>query len=606
MNDIKHNEMKKTILVCCGTGCLASGSREIFQALEKELASETRFQVKMFVKATGCNGWCEKGPLVKVTPDDITYCRVKLSDVEEIVEKTLIRGQIINRLLYRDPQTKAYSRSHHDTNFYKKQMKVALKNIGEVDPGSLDDYLEHEGYLALKKALDMDPGNIIEEIIASGLRGRGGGGFPTGLKWQSCAGTYNASRYIICNGDEGDPGAFMDRSIMEGDPYNVLEGMTICAYAVGANQGYIYVRDEYDLAVANLTRAIDNAKKQGFLGEHILGSDLSFDIHLVRGGGAFVCGEETALMASIEGNVGEPRDKYVFPSEKGLWGQPTVINNVETWVNISYIIRNGPATFASIGTTGSKGTKVFSLVGKVNNTGLVEVPMGTTLREIIFETSGGIPGGRRFKAVQTGGPSGGCIPDSLLDLPVDFDTLTKAGSMMGSGGIIVMDDRTCMVEVARYYVKFLAEESCGKCVPCREGIRRMGEILTGICEGRGEEGDLSLLKHMGRTMQTASLCALGRTAPNPVLSTIKYFSDEYLAHIKGKSCPAGVCTALTEFFINRDKCTGCGLCTKNCPAEAITGEKKEAHVIDATKCIKCGECLTRCRFDAVNFRGVGR
>jgi len=606
MNEVEKNDLKRTILVCCGTGCLASGSREIFQALENELASETRFQVKMFVKATGCNGWCEKGPLVKIMPDDITYCRVKLSDVEEIVEKTLLRGQIINRLLFRDPQTKEYCRSHHDTKFYKKQRKVALKNIGEVDPGSLDDYLDHQGYLALKKALDMDLGNIIEEIIASGLRGRGGGGFLTGLKWQSCAGMSNTPRYIICNGDEGDPGAFMDRSIMEGDPYNVLEGMTICARAIGANQGFIYVRDEYDLAVANLTRAIDNAKKQGFLGEHILGSDLSFDIQLVRGGGAFVCGEETALMASIEGNVGEPQDKYVFPSEKGLWGQPTVINNVETWVNISHIIKDGAAGFSSIGTTGSKGTKVFSLVGKVNNTGLVEVPMGTTLRDIIFDIGGGISGGRMFKAVQTGGPSGGCIPDNLLDLPVDFDTLTKAGSMMGSGGIIVMDDRTCMVEVARYYVKFLAEESCGKCVPCREGIRRMGEILTGICKGKGEAGDLTLLTHIGRTMQAASLCALGRTAPNPVLSTIKYFREEYLSHINEKSCLAGVCPALTEFFIDRDKCTGCGLCAKNCPTEAITGEKKEAHLIDKTKCIKCGECLNRCRFDAVKFKGVGR
>ncbi|HHT63674.1 MAG TPA: NADH-quinone oxidoreductase subunit NuoF [Clostridia bacterium] len=598
--------MSKTILVCCGTGCLAGGSKEIFQALKQGLGAEQGFHVEMLVKATGCNGWCEKGPLVKIMPDDITYCRVKLSDVAEIIEKTLILGQVINRLLYRDPLTKEYFRSHHETDFYRKQRKVALKNIGEVDPGSIDDYLAHGGYRALKRALAMSREEIVQEVIASGLRGRGGGGFPTGLKWQACAKMKNEPRYIICNGDEGDPGAFMDRSIMEGDPHNVLEGMTICAYAVGANQGFIYVRDEYDLAVANLTRAIHDAKERGFLGQDILGSGLSFNIQLVRGGGAFVCGEETALIASIEGNVGEPRDKYVFPTEKGLWGQPTVINNVETWVNISHIIENGAASFASIGTTGSKGTKVFSLVGKVNNTGLVEVPMGTTLREIIFDIGGGIPGGRKFKAVQTGGPSGGCIPGSLLDLPVDFDTLTQAGSMMGSGGIIVMDDRTCMVEVARYYVKFLAEESCGKCVPCREGIRRMLEILTRISQGKGEEADLPLLMHIGRTMQIASLCALGRTAPNPVLSTIKYFREEYLAHISAKSCPAGFCPALTEFYIDEGKCTGCGLCAKNCPVEAITGKKKEAHLIDGGKCIKCGACLDRCRFEAVKFKGVGR
>jgi NADP-reducing hydrogenase subunit HndC len=598
--------MSKTILVCCGTGCLAGGSKEIFQALKQGLGAEQGFHVEMLVKATGCNGWCEKGPLVKIMPDDITYCRVKLSDVAEIIEKTLILGQVINRLLYLDPLTKEYFRSHHETDFYRKQRKVALKNIGEVDPGSIDDYLAHGGYRALKRALAMSREEIVQEVIASGLRGRGGGGFPTGLKWQACAKMKNEPRYIICNGDEGDPGAFMDRSIMEGDPHNVLEGMTICAYAVGANQGFIYVRDEYDLAVANLTRAIHDAKERGFLGQDILGSGLSFNIQLVRGGGAFVCGEETALIASIEGNVGEPRDKYVFPTEKGLWGQPTVINNVETWVNISHIIENGAASFASIGTTGSKGTKVFSLVGKVNNTGLVEVPMGTTLREIIFDIGGGIPGGRKFKAVQTGGPSGGCIPGSLLDLPVDFDTLTQAGSMMGSGGIIVMDDRTCMVEVARYYVKFLAEESCGKCVPCREGIRRMLEILTRISQGKGEEADLPLLMHIGRTMQIASLCALGRTAPNPVLSTIKYFREEYLAHISAKSCPAGFCPALTEFYIDEGKCTGCGLCAKNCPVEAITGKKKEAHLIDGGKCIKCGACLDRCRFEAVKFKGVGR
>jgi len=592
----------RMILVCCGTGCLANGSMEIYNALQQKLAA-TNVQVKTYTKPTGCNGWCEKGPLVKIMPDDITYVQVTEADVTEIIEKTLRTGEIISRLLYRDPKTKKRVRSHHEIDFYKKQHKIALRNIGEIDPASIEDYVSRDGYRAIAKVLrEMTPSQVIAEVVKSGLRGRGGGGFPTGLKWRACASAASFPRYVICNGDEGDPGAFMDRSIMEGDPHTVIEGMIICAYAIGASAGYIYVRDEYSLAVKNLGIAINNARSWGYLGQNIQGSTLSFDIEIVRGGGAFVCGEETALIASIEGNVGETRDKYVFPTEKGLWGQPTIINNVETWANIPVIINEGAQEFASMGTEGSKGTKVFSLVGKVINTGLVEVPMGTTLREIIYDIGGGIPGGRDFKAVQTGGPSGGCIPENMLDLEVDFNSLTRAGSMMGSGGLIVMDDRTCMVEIARYYVNFLAGESCGKCAPCREGIRALLEILNGICKGTGREEDLILLQEIGETMQTASLCALGRTAPNPVLSTMRYFKDEYIAHIKDARCPAGVCRDLTEFYISEEFCTGCGLCIKNCPVDAVSGEKKAVHVINQEKCIRCGECINHCKFNAVKVR----
>ena len=592
----------RMILVCCGTGCLASGSMAVYDALRQGVTS-TDVQVQTYTKPTGCNGWCEKGPLVKIMPDDITYIQVTPADVSEIIGKTLQTGEVINRLLYRDPKTKKRVKSHHEIPFYKKQHKVALRNIGEIDPAAIEDYINRDGYKAITKVLrDMTPTQVIDEVIESGLRGRGGGGFPTGLKWKACAAATAQPKHVICNGDEGDPGAFMDRSIMEGDPHTVIEGMIICAYAIGASLGFIYVRDEYCLAVKNLAIAIDNARSLGYLGQDILGGSLSFDIDIVRGGGAFVCGEETALIASIEGNVGEPRDKYVFPTEKGLWGQPTIINNVESWANIPVIINKGAPDFAAIGTEGSKGTKVFSLVGKVINTGLVEVPMGTTLREIIYDIGGGIPGGRNFKAVQTGGPSGGCIPDSMLDLQVDFDSLTKAGSMMGSGGLIVMDDRTCMVEIARYYVNFLAGESCGKCTPCREGLKVLQETLERICKGQGKMEDLTFLEDIGETMQTASLCALGRTAPNPVLSTLHYFKDEYLAHINEARCPAGICRDLTEFNIEAELCTGCGLCVKNCPVDAISGEKKEPHVIDQEKCIQCGECITHCKFNAVKVR----
>ncbi len=591
----------RTILVCCGTGCQASGSLEVLASLRGLLAGEAGTAVRASTKSTGCNGLCEKGPLVKILPDDITYCQVAAEDVPDIVDG-LRDGTPVQRLLYRDPVTRQRYRSHRETSFYKKQHKIALRNIGEIDPGDIRDYLDRGGYRALRTALSMTPAQVIGEVLASGLRGRGGGGFPTGRKWQSCAAADNAPRYVICNGDEGDPGAFMDRSIMEGDPHTVLEGMIICAHAVGASSGFIYVRDEYDLAVVNLHQAIRDARAAGFLGDRILGSDLSFDIEIVRGGGAFVCGEETALIASIEGHPGEPRDKYVFPAVKGLWGRPTVINNVETWANVPVIIDGGAAGFAEIGTAGSKGTKVFSLVGKVVSTGLVEVPMGATLREIVFDIGGGVPRGRSFKAVQTGGPSGGCIPGSLLDLAVDFDSLAAAGSMMGSGGLIVMDDRTCMVEVARYYVNFLAGESCGKCTPCREGISLLLETLTGITGGRGSIADLDLLESLSATVRAASLCALGRTAPNPVLSTLKYFRDEYLAHICDHRCPAGVCRELTEFYIDAGLCTGCGLCRRKCPAEAVSGEKKQPHAIDAARCIRCGECINNCRFQAVRIR----
>ncbi|MGB9840342.1 NADH-quinone oxidoreductase subunit NuoF, partial [Thermovenabulum sp.] len=527
--DNMHN--KKMVLICCGTGCLANNSFEIYRELKKRVeATGEDISVKPVLKTTGCNGLCEKGPVITILPEDIFYSKVKVSDVDEIFEKTLLKGEIIERLLYLDIKTGKKVKSHKESEFFKRQKKIALRNIGQIDPADIEDYIQRGGYRALKKALfEMSPDEIINEIEKSGLRGRGGAGFPTGYKWKQAKKINSFPKYVICNGDEGDPGAFMDRSVMEGDPHSIIEGMIIGAYAVGAQKGFVYIRDEYALAVKNVSRAIKDAYERGFLGENILGSGFNLDIEIVRGGGAFVCGESTALMASIEGRVGEPRVKYIRSTEKGLWGQPTVLNNVETWANVPVIIERGAEWFSSIGTEKSKGTKVFSLVGKVNNTGLIEVPMGVTLREIIFDIGGGIPGGKKFKAVQTGGPSGGCIPESLLDLPVDFDSLDKAGSMMGSGGMIVMDESTCMVEVARYYLKFLSEESCGKCTPCREGIRRMLEILEDICAGKGREEDIELLLEISETVKEASLCGLGKTAPNPVLTTIKYFKDEYLA-----------------------------------------------------------------------------
>ncbi|MGE5397932.1 MAG: NADH-ubiquinone oxidoreductase-F iron-sulfur binding region domain-containing protein [Chitinophagales bacterium] len=602
-NAIENGE--HLILVCCGTGCMANGGGQVYQALNETLSGKSDWKVNASYSstATGCHGLCSQGPFIRFLPEDITYCWVKVEDVPEIVQKTVVKGEVVKRLLYRDSGSKQYIEACKDYPFYQKQLKLALRNVGLIDPSSITDYRSRDGYLALEKVLkEMTPDQVINEITQSGLRGRGGGGFPAGTKWSSCANTENPPRYIICNGDEGDPGAFMDESIMEGDPHSVLEGMIICAYAVGAAKGFIYVRDEYAQAVDSLSKAISDARKSGFIGNNILGSSLSFDIEIVRGGGAFVCGEETALIASLEGNVGEPRDKYVFPSVSGLWGQPTIINNVETWANVPLIIDRGASWFSSIGTDGSKGTKVFSLVGKVVNTGLVEVPMGSTLREIILDIGGGVPGHRKFKAVQTGGPSGGCIPEGLLDMQVDFDSLNQAGSMMGSGGMIVMDDRTCMVEVARYYISFLAAESCGKCVPCREGIRRLQEILTRICHGEGKNEDMDLMAEIADTMQSASLCALGRTAANPVLSTIRYFRNEYLEHIRDNRCQAGVCRDITEFIVDTAMCNGCGICSKRCPCDAITGEKKKTHTINYDKCIRCGECLDGCPLQAIKVK----
>lgn len=600
-----RDESARKILVCCGTGCIANGAMEVYEGLRQALAERRDIEVYSSdsVAATGCHGLCSQGPFVRILPEDITYCQVKARDVEEIVQKTLIEGQLIERLMFRDRVQKQWRPKAEDFDFYKEQTKIALRNVGQIDPSSLDDYLDRDGYKALQKALQhMSPSQVIDEVIGSGLRGRGGAGFSTGQKWLSCAGVPSQTRYIICNGDEGDPGAFMDESMMEGDPHSILEGMLLCAYATGASKGYIYVRDEYATSVKRLQKAIHDAGERGYLGTDILGSGLNFDIQIVRGGGAFVCGEETALMRSIEGDISEPRDKYIFPSEKGLWGQPTVINNVETWVNVPVIILHGAEHFASTGTAGSKGTKVFSVVGKVNHTGLVEVPMGTTLRHIVENIAGGVPRGRKLKAVQTGGPSGGCIPEAAMDIEVDFDSLVAAGSMMGSGGIIVMDDRTCMVEVARYYTNFLAGESCGKCAPCREGITSLLEILNRICHGQGELADLESLEEIGETMQMASLCALGRTAPNPVLSTLRYFRDEYLEHITHHRCPAGVCPELTELYIDEILCNGCTLCVKHCPTQAITGEAKKLHVIDQDLCIRCGECVNRCPQNAILVR----
>lgn len=596
--------MSRTVYVCCGTGCLANNSMEVYEELKKLIAKyEADAEVKTTVKATGCNGLCEKGPLVKIQPDDICYSKVKARDAEEIVTKTLINGEIIDRLLIFDTAKGKKVISHKETDFYKSQQKIALRNIGEIDPVNIDDYIERGGYEALRKVLfQMTPEEVISEVERSGLRGRGGGGFPTGRKWRQCDSIDSFPKYVICNGDEGDPGAFMDRSIMEGDPNTVIEGMTICAYSIKSNNGFIYIRDEYSLALKNMDTAIKQVKERGYLGKNIMSSGFDFDIQIVRGGGAFVCGESTALMQSIEGNIGEPRAKYIHSVEKGLWGQPTVLNNVETWANVPEIIMKGSEWFSSIGTDNSKGTKVFSLVGKVKNTGLVEIPMGTTLRELVYKIGGGIIGDKEFKAVQSGGPSGGCIPDSLLDLPVDFDTLKKAGSMMGSGGIIVMDERTCMVDVARYYLNFLSEESCGKCVACREGIKRMLEILTDICSGKGSEEDLELLESLCHTVEEASLCGLGKTAPNPVLTTLKYFKDEYLAHINEKRCPAGVCPDLTAYEIDEKLCKGCGVCAKNCPASAISGERGKAHRLDEACCVKCGNCIDNCKFNAVRVK----
>jgi NADH:ubiquinone oxidoreductase subunit F (NADH-binding)/(2Fe-2S) ferredoxin/Pyruvate/2-oxoacid:ferredoxin oxidoreductase delta subunit len=590
---------KPCITICAGTGCVTYGSQKLVDNFRAEIEKQN-LNGKVEVRASGCHGFCERGPLVVINPQNIFYQRVGLDDAEEIIKQTVLNGQIIDRLLYIDPVTQEKILHEDEIPFYKKQMRLVFGMNGNIDPNSLEDYLAIGGYSALIKVLNgMEPEAIIEEIKTAGLRGRGGGGFSMGLKWEATRNAPGLPKYIICNADEGDPGAYMDRSLLEGNPYLILEGMLIGAYAIGSNTGYIYVRNEYPLAVKNITIAVEKARALGILGENILGSGFDFDVVIVRGGGAFVCGEETALISSIEGRSGEPRPKYVFPAERGLYNKPTNINNVETWGNVPLIINKGAEWYRSIGTENSKGTKIFALVGKINNTGLVEVPMGITLQEIVYDIGGGIPKGRKFKAVQVGGPSGGCIPESHLDLPVDFDALSKVGSMMGSGGMIVMDDRTCMVDVALYFLKFLEEESCGKCTPCREGVHQMRLILERITEGNGKEEDIETIEWMGRAIIDGSLCALGGTAPNPVLTTLRYFRDEYEAHIKEKRCPAGVCKALITYTIDPDLCTGCMVCARICPVEAATGEKKEVHFIDQNKCIKCGACFESCKFDAV-------
>ncbi len=593
-----YNPQKKLVTICAGTGCRGYGCIKVKDELEAEIKKQ---QMDVEVRATGCFGFCEKGPLIVIHPQKIFYQQVKEKDVADIVTKTIMKGEVIEKLLYRDPVSSEMAMKEEDVPFYKKQQRLVFGSNGIIDPTLIESYLAIGGYSALGKALsEMNPEGIIDETKKAGLRGRGGGGFLAGNKWEGCRKAHGSSKYVIANGDEGDPGAYMDRSLMEGNPHSIIEGMIIGAYAIGANEGYIYVRNEYPLAVMHLTMAISSARDAGLLGNNILGSNFSFDITISKGGGAFVCGESSALFASIEGRAGEPRAKYVHAVEKGLWDKPTVLNNVETWANVPLIINSGAAAYGSIGTEKSKGTKIFSLVGKINNTGLIEVPMGITLREIVYDMGGGIPNGRKFKAVQTGGPSGGCIPESLLDLQVDFDKLYEVGSMMGSGGMIVMDDHSCMVDVAKYFLAFLQEESCGKCVPCREGVRRMREILEDICAGKGKEGDIDLLEKMSQAIADGSLCALGSSAPNPVLSTIKYFREEYDAHIKDHRCPAGVCKALITYSIIPEKCTGCGMCIKVCPTQAVSGEKKKAHAIDNDKCTRCGACIESCKFEAIN------
>lgn len=588
--------MNREILVCCGTGCLANGAQAVVDAFSAAISGDGSISVKPAVKKTGCNGFCENGPIVTIHPDNITYYKVRPADVSEIIKS--LDGAPVERLLYRDDSGNAVC-SREENPFYAAQYKIALRNTGRIDPSSIQDYLDRGGYKGLEAALSMSPEEVIEQIETSGLRGRGGAGFPTGRKWRSCREVPSDIKYMLCNGDEGDPGAFMDRSILEGDPHSVLEGLIIGAYAIGARYGYFYIRDEYGLALSHMEEAIASARRSGFLGKNILGSDFHFDCEIVRGGGAFVCGESSALMSSIEGKPGEPRVKYTRSVEKGLFDQPTVLNNVETLANVPYILVHGGASFAKLGTEGSKGTKVFSLVGKVNRTGLVEVPMGATLRHLIFDIGGGIRDGGKFKGIQTGGPSGGCIPEELLDLEIDFDTLKANGSMMGSGGMIVMDETTCMVELSRYYLSFLAGESCGKCTPCREGLRCMLDILTRITEGHASMKDLDLLEDLAYTAKEASLCELGRTAANPVISTLTWFRDEYETHIREHRCPAGVCTALIRYRIDPEKCKGCGLCGKKCPAGAIHGERKLPYRINPDSCIKCGLCRHTCKFDAI-------
>ena len=609
--DIKQEQVKAQeiiksqglrVLVCAGTGCVANGSLQIIEKF-KELGADVSVLSdydKMTIIPTGCHGFCEQGVLVIIPDKHVTYVKVKVSDVEEIYESHIKNNKPVERLLYTDPQTKQHVHKNEEINFYAKQTRTALANCGKINAENIDEAIAVRGYEALANVIAANnPDSVIDEIEKSGLRGRGGGGFPTGRKWRFTAANKGGKSYVVCNGDEGDPGAFMDRSIMEGDPHKLLEGMAIAAYAIGADEGYIYVRAEYPLAIKRLRKAIADAEARNYLGKNIMGSDFSFELHIKEGAGAFVCGEETALIASIEGERGMPRPKPPFPANKGLFGRPTLINNVETLANIPVIMLNGADWFAKMGTETSKGTKTFALTGEVNNTGLIEVPMGTTLREIVFDIGGGIRNGKKFKAVQIGGPSGGCLTEEHLDLPMDYDNLIKAGAMVGSGGLVVMAEDTCIVEVARFFMNFTQNESCGKCVPCREGTKNMLKILEKIVAGKGEMSDLDLLEDLAQSVKDGSLCGLGKTAPNPVLSTLKYFRDEYIAHIQDKKCPAGVCTAMKKIVIEEALCKGCTKCARTCPVGAITGSVKQPHKIDQSKCIKCEACLTNCPFKAI-------
>jgi NADH:ubiquinone oxidoreductase subunit F (NADH-binding)/(2Fe-2S) ferredoxin/NAD-dependent dihydropyrimidine dehydrogenase PreA subunit len=594
---VKH--YRAHLLVCAGTGCVSCGSFKIKAALEAEIKKQG-LQDEVQVVATGCNGFCERGPIVLVQPDGIFYQLLALEDVPILVEEHLLKGRPVQKLMYVPPAEKQPVPKMKDIEFFKHQRLIVLRNRGRIDPEKIEEYIAFDGYEAMAKALSgMKPQEIIDEILFSGLRGRGGAGFPTGKKWAACAKEKATPKYLICNGDEGDPGAFMDRSVLEADPHAVLEGMIIGAKAIGASKGFIYVRHEYPLALKRMEIAIAQARESGLLGEDILGTGFDFDLEIVQGAGAFVSGEESALIASVEGRIAMPRQRPPYPAQKGLWGKPTVINNVETWATVPNIIRRGADWFQALGTETSKGTKIFALVGKIANTGLVEVPMGITLREIVYGIGGGIPDKRDFKAIQIGGPSGGCLPAKMLDLPVDYESLTAAGAMMGSGGMIVMDDKTCMVDIAKYFLNFLQDESCGKCVSCREGTQRMYEIVKGITEGKGKESDLALLEELAQITKDASMCGLGQTAGNPVLTTLRYFRHEYEAHILDKRCPAGVCKALIRYVVLAEKCTGCQSCKKACPNDCIKGTLKDVHLIDQTKCIKCGACKEACKFEAI-------
>ena len=597
--------IRSHVLICGGTGCTSSGSKVLMSTFEKEL-EKNGLQDEVKIVQTGCFGLCALGPVVIIYPEGTFYSRVEEKDVAEIVTEHLLKGRLVDRLVYKDVDESIVEEagktvSLNDTNFYKTQKRVALRNCGLIDPENIDEYIAMDGYAALGKVLtEMTPQDVIKEVIDSGLRGRGGGGFPTGRKWSFTAANAADQKYVVCNADEGDPGAFMDRSVLEGDPHCLIEAMTICGYATGASEGYVYVRAEYPIAVKRLQIAIDQAKEYGLLGKNIFDSGFDFELHIRLGAGAFVCGEETALMTSIEGNRGEPRPRPPYPAVKGLFGKPTTENNVETFANIPQIILKGAEWFASMGTEKSKGTKVFALGGKIENTGLVEIPMGTTLREIIYDIGGGIPNGKKFKAAQTGGPSGGCIPASLIDTEIDYDNLTAIGCMMGSGGLIVMDEDNCMVDIAKFFLDFTIDESCGKCSPCRIGTKRMMEILEKITDGNGTLEDLDKLEELAYYIKENSLCGLGQTAPNPVLATLKFFREEYVAHVVDKKCPAGVCKSLLNYVIDADKCKGCTLCARKCPAGAIVGTVKNPHVIDTTKCIKCGACIDSCKFGAIS------